>query len=127
MAIKLLSLFAAVLFTASCQLPWSHSACDTTHIDWVNFVQVGSTHYVAGLASAPDTLQEKDLGPIYANVKFKVSDNVCDVSYRPKDGDAAFLEPGTPIYEVAGRPPAEQLAARFNGALVLYRAVAPAS
>jgi hypothetical protein len=127
MVIKLVSLFAAVLFTAACQLPWARSACETTHIDWVNFVQVGSTHYVAGLASAPDVLQEKELGPVYAKVKFKVSDNVCDPSYRPKDGDAAFLEPGTPMYEVAGRPAAEQLAARFNGALVLYRAVAPAS
>jgi len=33
-------------------------------------------------------------------VKFKVSGNVCDPNYRLKDGDAAFLEVGTPIYQV---------------------------
>jgi hypothetical protein len=45
---------------------------------------------------------------------------VCDPNYRLKDGDAAFLEPGTAIYQVKGRPPAEALAARFNGHVLLY-------
>jgi hypothetical protein len=40
---------------------------------------------------------------------------------------AAFLDVGTPIYEVNGQPPGEQLAARFNGQIVAYRAMAPAS
>ena len=126
MAFKLVSLVAVSLFAGACQMPWSQSACATTHIDWVNFVQVGSTHYVAGPAS-PAVLQESDLGPVYAQVKFRVNENVCDPNYRPKDGDAAFLEPGTPIYEVAGRPPGQQVAARFNGAILLYRAMTPAA
>ena len=126
MAFKLVSLVAALVFASACQLPWSRSACETTHIDWVNFVQVGSTHYVAGPAS-PTVLRESDLGPVYAQVKFRVNENVCDPNYRPKDGDAAFLEPGTPIYQVIGRPPGEQLAARFNGAILLYSAISAAS
>jgi len=116
----------AMLFAAACQAPWSQSACDRTHIDWVNFVQVGSTQYVAG-PSSPATLKESDLGPVYAQVKYRVSENVCDPNYRPKDGDAAFLEAGTPIYQVAGKPPGEQLAARFNGTIVVYLAMTPAS
>lgn len=107
-------------FVAACQLPGSTPAC-SAQIDWVNFVEVGSTQYVAGLGASPDALQESDLGPVYAHVKFKVSGNVCDPNYRVKDGDAAFLEPGTPIYQVAGRPPSEELAARFNGSFVVYR------
>jgi hypothetical protein len=95
-------------------------------IDWVNFVQVGSTHYVAGPQS-PTVLKETDLGPVYANVKFKVSGNICDPNYRLKDGDAAFLDPGAPIYQVNGRSPSEQLAARFNDQILLYRALAPPS
>ena len=95
-------------------------------IDWVNFVEVGSTQYVAGPES-PGVVQESDLGPVYAHIKFKVSGKSCDANYRLKDGDAAFLEPGTPIYQVNGHPPAEQLAARFNGSIVLYRAMAPTS
>jgi hypothetical protein len=91
-------------------------------IDWVNFVQVGSTQYVSGTLSTAQ-LQEGDLGPVYTHVKFKLSENVCDPSYRPKDGDAAFLEPGTPVYQVKGQPAAEQLAARFNGHILVYMAI----
>ena len=109
---------------AACRLPGTPASCNA-QIDWVNFIQVGSAQYVAG--PQPSTaLQAGDLGRVYAKVKFKVSGNVCDPGYRLKDGDAAFLEPGTPIYQVNGKPPSEQLAARFNGAIVVYRAMTPA-
>lgn len=92
-------------------------------IDWVDFIQVGSTQYVAG-PGTPTILQDSDLGPVVAHVKSKVAGNVCDPNYKLKDGDAAFLEPGTPIYQVKGQPPARELAARRSGQLVAY--VAPA-
>ena len=120
---------AAAAFTifliAACRLPGTSTTCNA-QIDWVNFVQVGSTQYVAGPES-PSVIQESDLGPVYAHVKFKVNGNVCDPNYRLKDGDAAFLDAGTPIYQVTGHAPSEELAARFNGNVVLYRAMAPAS
>jgi hypothetical protein len=119
-----LTIAVALMMLSGCQLPGSAEDCRTVQIDWVNFVQVGSTEYVAG-PGAEIVLRESDLGPEYSRVKFKVSGNVCDPEYRPKDGDAAFLEPGTPIYRVNGHPPAEQLAARFNGRIVVYRPVAP--
>ena len=117
-------LVASLLITA-CQIPGSPSSCNA-QIDWVNFIEVGSTQYVAGPQS-PAVLQEGDLGPIYAHVKFKVSGNVCDPNYRLKDGDAAFLEVGTPIYQVNGQRPGVELAARFNGQIVVYKAMAPTS
>ena len=120
---KVTVLIAATFMAAACQLPGSHPACNTS-IDWVNFIEVGSTQYVAGPAS-PSVLKETDLGPVYAHVKFKVSGNVCDPGYRVKDGDAAFLDPGTPVYQVSGNAPGKQLAARFNGSILLYRAMAP--
>jgi hypothetical protein len=40
---------------------------------------------------------------------------------------SAFLEPGTSIYQVNGHPPSEELAVRFNGSLVIYKAMAPPS
>jgi hypothetical protein len=117
---------ATLVLMAACQLPWSQAGCSTTSITWVNFVQVGSVQYVAGPAS-PTVIAEGDLGPEFTKVKFKVDGNVCDPSYRIKDGDAAFLEPGTPIYQVKGRLPAEQLAARMNGSILVYRAQTPKS
>ena len=107
-----------LIFVAGCQLPGSAPTCNTM-IDWVNFIQVGSTQYVAGPESSV-TLQESDLGPVYAKVKFKVSGNVCDPNYKLKDGDAAFLDLGTEIYQVNGHAPTQELAARFNGQIVAY-------
>ena len=115
----------ALFLASACMRPGSPPGC-TAQIDWVDFIQVGSTQYVAGPESQA-FLQESDLGPVYAHVKFKVSGNVCDPSYRLKDGDAAFLDPGTPIYQVSGHTPNDQLAARSNGGIVMYRAIRPAS
>src|SRR3979411_2018070 len=125
MAARALIVIGAVSLLAACQWPGSTPSCNA-QIDWVNFIQVGSTQYVAGPQS-PTVLQESDLGPVYAHVKFKVSGNVCDPSYRLKDGDAAFLDAGTPIYQLNGHPRSEELAARFNGSIVVYRAMSPAS
>lgn len=118
-------LLSVLMLAAGCRLPGSSSSCNA-QIDWINFIQVGSTQYVAGPQS-PTILQKSDVGPVYAHVKFKVSGNVCDPNYRLKDGDAAFLDPGTPIYQVNGHPPSDQLAASFNGSMVVYRAVTPAT
>jgi hypothetical protein len=113
------SLFAAPLATlmlfSACQLPSLPPACNT-QIDWINFVQVQSTQYVAG-PGAPAIVQESELGAVYMRVNSKLSGHVCDPSYRPKDGDAAFLDVGTPVYQLNAHPPAEGLAAHFNGQL----------
>jgi len=114
---------AALLLTA-CQLPGSAQDCSKVQIEWVDFIQIGSTQYVAG-PGAPTTLQESDLGPVVGHVKFKVAGNVCDPNYRPKDGDAAFLEPGAPIYQVVGRPTGQAVAAKRNGQILSYEAKGP--
>jgi hypothetical protein len=125
MASKVFVVLGTLVLTAACQPLGSSSSC-TAQIDWVNFIQVGSTQYVAGPQS-PTVLQESDLGPVYAHVKFKVSGNVCNPNYRLKDGDAAFLDVGTPIYQVIGQPPGAQLGARFSGHTTVYKATALAS
>jgi hypothetical protein len=122
---KVIVAAGALLLTAACQLPGSSSSCKA-QIDWVNFIKVGSTQYVAG-PQAPTVLLISDLGPVYAHVKFKVSGHVCDPSYRLKDGDAAFLDAGTPIYQVVGESPGVELAARWSGQIVAYKAMAPTS
>jgi hypothetical protein len=124
MVSRLTVLCLAVALTAACQLPGASGGC-TTVIDWVNFIQVGAVQYVAG-PGAETVPQESELGPVYTHVRFKLSGNVCDPNYRPKDGDAAFLDPGTPVYQVNGRPPSEEVAARFNGQILVYRPAKPA-
>jgi len=114
----------ALLLLTACQLPGSAKDCSTVQIDWVDFIQIGSTQYVAG-PEATTTLQESDLGPVVGHVTLKVAGTVCDRNYRPKDGDAAFLEPGTPIYQVNGQPTSQVVAARRDGQILSYAAKAP--
>lgn len=113
------ALALAVLALGACQAPGSPTGCKNVMIDWVDFVEVGSTQYVAG-TDAHATLTEGDLGGVFTHVKFKVDGNVCDPGYHPKDGDAAFLDAGTPVYAVNGYPTSELLAARRNGQIVAY-------
>ncbi len=109
----------ALLLLTACQLPGSTKDCSAFQIEWVDFIQIGSTQYVAG-PGAPTTLEESQLGPVVGHVKSKVAGNVCDPNYHPKDGDAAFLGPGAPIYEVVGRPASQAVAAKRNGQLHIY-------
>ncbi len=120
---RLIVAFALVLLSG-CQYPGSTQGCGNVQIDWVDFIQVGSTQYVAGPGS-PTVPQERDLGPVVAHVKFKVGGNVCDPNYKLKDGDAAFLKPGTPIFQINGQSPAKALAAHRNGQIVVYGARTP--
>ena len=114
----------ALLLVSACQLPGTAQGCSNVQIDWVDFIEVGTTQYLAG-PGAPTTLSESDLGPVVAHVKFKVADNICDPNYKPKDGDAAFLDPGTPIYQVNGQPTSKVVAARRSGQIITYVANAP--
>src|SRR5207245_11714890 len=112
MGARVVVVLGALLFADACQLPGSSSSCNA-QIDWVNFIQVRSSQYVA-CPQSPTVLQESELGPVYAHVKFKVSGNVCDPNYRLKDGDSAFLYPGTPICQVTVQPYSQALAAAVN-------------
>jgi hypothetical protein len=114
----------ALLVLSACQMPGSAQGCRNVQIDWVDFIQLGTTQYVAG-PGPPMTIQPSELGPVVAHVNFKVAGNVCDPNYKPRDGDAAFLEPGTPIYQVNGQPASKVVAARRDGQIITYAAKAP--
>ncbi len=92
-------------------------------IDWVDFVQFNGVTYLRSIENGAP-LQEADIGAQYATVRFKLSGNVDDPSYHPKDGDAAFLEPGTIMYEVHGYSPTVRLATHVDGQIALYEAKA---
>lgn len=117
-------LTTALVLLSACQLAGSSQGCSNVQIDWVDFIQIGSIQYIAG-PGGPTTLQESDLGPVVAHVRFKVAGNICDPNYKLKDGDAAFLGAGTPIYAINGHPKSEMVAARRNGQIVAYEAKSP--
>ncbi len=96
--------------------------CRTTIIDWVNFIKLDGITYLAERYRGGRETVDEDLGPEFAKVTFKLAANVCDSGYKSKHGDAAFLEPGTPVYTVKGYKPEFLLAARLDGRLIRYAA-----
>ncbi|MEK4630251.1 MAG: hypothetical protein ABS944_13900 [Solibacillus sp.] len=71
-----------------------------TEIDWVDFVRFNDTTYYGSYSK--EITSETDLGEVASIVEFKVAENVTNSSYKIKNGDAAFHEKGTKIYEVKG-------------------------
>ncbi|KOA19650.1 hypothetical protein CLHOM_17390 [Clostridium homopropionicum DSM 5847] len=113
-----------ILFTGCSQQisPVDKDVQKHVEIDWINFIQVNDIHYSDVHNYCGRDLTSADIGQKVSEVKFKVSDNVFDTSYKTKDGDAAFLEKGTPIYSIKGYRTEFRLAAYFNGKLTLYEA-----
>lgn len=88
-------------------------------IDWVNFVQLNGITYLAFAHAGPNA---PALGSQVGVTKRKLADNETDPSYRLQDGDAAFLEAGTPIFALAGYRSTFRVAATLGGALTIYEA-----
>jgi hypothetical protein len=101
----------------------SLASCGTSsvQIEWINFVKVQGILYAVpfvGESTIPSSLQ----GSVVASVRFQVADHVDDPNYQTRDGDAAFLPVGTPIYQVIGYRNTFRLAAQWNGHLTLFEA-----
>jgi len=114
------------LLLTSCGQPQPSSVCPRSVagggslIDWVDFVRLNGIEYVAGSSSG--SMTSNQLGAMVATVHCRMEGSVLDPGYRPKDGDAAFLNPGTPLYAVTGYKRSFRLAAWQNGRLTLFEA-----
>lgn len=92
---KVLWLMICSLFLVSC-------TNQETIIEWVDFVKINGKRY-EGVHSgiiADSTSIGEELG----EVKFKVADQVSDVDYEIKEGDAAFWDKGTKVFAIQGEP-----------------------
>jgi hypothetical protein len=99
-------LISCILLTA-CNNPTSSTNPTSitnrnTIIDWVDFIKINGTQYeVINSAIITDYSY---IGKKIGEVDFKVADNVSNPKYQIKNGDAAFWEPGTEIFEVLNMP-----------------------
>src|SRR5690625_2050621 len=96
-----LAILLLITFTAcqSVELP----EAEESHIDieWVDFVKIDDQQYSVIYTAA--IADESYIGHEIAKTEFKVSENVTDPHYQVKNGDAAYWEKGTPIYDVLGQ------------------------
>ena len=91
-------------------------------MDWVNFIRFGGHEYLSKARwGEDDQVEESRLGEVLYRVAFHVDANLVPGDYRPRDGDAAFLPPGTAIHSVDGYSPSEALAAVVDGEVWLFK------
>lgn len=109
----------AVLGLSGCTLTGTNT---NIIIDWVDFIKFDGITYLANRNETPPPLAANNLGRVFATVQFKLDGNVDDPDYQARDGDAAFLEAGTPVYTVKGYAPHFRLAINQHGSIVLYQA-----
>jgi hypothetical protein len=90
--------------------------------DYANFVKLNGITYTADRPVVGRTPGDGDLGPVQARVRCSLRDKMDPLRGEPQDGDAAYLEAGSPLYQMRGYRPTFRLAARQDGRLVIFEA-----
>ena len=97
-------------------------------INWVPMVKFGGIDYLRrwylvgqGTREEPRDVTAEDLGRELYRVAFR-GDGYARSGYRYQDGDATFLNPGTPVYAVKGYTPEFRLGTLEEGKATLYEA-----
>jgi len=90
--------------------------------DYVNFVKLDGITYTADRPVVGRRLGDGDLGPVHATVRCSLREKLDPKRGEPQDGDAAYLDAGSPLYRVRGYRPTFRLAARQDGRLVVFEA-----
>ena len=94
----------------------------SANIEWQQFVEVGAREYV--LVSYTDGIAAT-LGTTVGTVRHTVAGNVDDPNYRPRDGDAAYLAPGTTLRAVNGFATWFRVGTRSGDQVDVYQLDAP--
>jgi hypothetical protein len=89
------------------------------HADWTDLIRFGGITYESWPSYPPDRPDPSVLGSEFARVAFRAPSD-CD--YKFKDGDAAHLQPGTPVYTVNSYRTDFLLATFERGVVKLYEA-----
>ena len=91
-------------------------------IDWVDFICFDNITYVRNTTVSESAGLQQHLGSEYAVVTFNVAQNVKELDYSVKHGDAGFLQEGTAIYTLSDYSPSFRLVAFVHNQLLLYEA-----
>ena len=99
---------------------------EAVDIYWPHMIQFGGIHYLARWRLPGEATREvdrdltvEDLGPELYRIAFK-GDGYVGIGYRYQDGDATYMNPGTPVYAVKGYTPEFRLATLEEGKVTLF-------
>jgi hypothetical protein len=90
--------------------------------DYRDFLRFGGVTYYVADHGVGRPLARGDLGARFAQVRDNPPESDPTHAYRLRDGDAAFVPVGSPVFMVNGYRPSFRLAASHHGRLRLYEA-----
>ncbi len=95
----------------------------TVMVDWVDFVQLDGTQYVADLDGKVPAVASNQMGSVVGRVECELSVLKFHAEPDPAaDGDAAFIPVGTKLYAVRGYGTSCRVAAQITGVNRVYLA-----
>jgi hypothetical protein len=111
---------AGCLLLAACGGGSGRSVWAST--DYEDFLRFGGVTYYVADHGVGRPLASGDLGLRFAVVRANAPERDPARTYRMRDGDAAFVPAGSPVFTVKGYRPGFRLAASHHGRLRLYEA-----
>lgn len=91
-----------------------------TQIDWVPFLVLDGTTFTSGYGPESE-LPAAQIGDQVGEVTCRIAGSVDDPYFTPREGDAAYLEPGTAVRAIIGEPVTAAVAAQQDGTWRRYR------
>jgi hypothetical protein len=117
---RLRVVLAGCLLLAACAGGGGETRWGST--DYRDFMRFGGVTYYAVEHDVGRPVARGDLGPRFALVGDNPPESDPTHAYRMRDGDAAFVPAGSPVFTVKGYRPSFRLAASHRGRLRLYEA-----
>lgn len=87
-------------------------------ISWAHYLRWGDRVYTS--SASPGTAEPVVPSELLGEVSCKRSNSLTPVAHIIADGEAAYLEAGTPIYAIAGRSADDAVTAIFNGDRLVF-------
>ncbi|QED46077.1 hypothetical protein [Cytobacillus dafuensis] len=94
-----------MILLSSCSTFRPLSGCPDSEIEWVDMVMINDIKYQHHFPDQTDGNIPLSIekGSEIGKVTYKMADSACS-NHKTKNGDAAYLEKGTPIFEIKGYP-----------------------
>lgn len=92
-------------------------------VEWVDFIQLDGRQYVAAVGGrSHPPVPAAQLGPAVGVTACKIAGSSAGPDYQLRDGDAAFLPPGTVVRTIRGVPTTRAVTASRDGRYLYYAA-----